>query len=88
MTLENLIQELKVLIIEASEKDFTPDQIDAQESLFGPDANMGLDSLDALQISMALQKKYGIRLSDSKETRRILSSVTSLAQYLLSVGKG
>ena len=55
----------------------------AEELLFGPDARLGLDSLDALQVSMALQKRYRVRLVDSKETRRILSCVGNLADHLL-----
>jgi acyl carrier protein len=77
-----LADELKRLIIAACGKDVAPADIDDDEPLFGPDARLELDSLDALQISMALQKKFGVRLSDSKETRRILASVTNLAEYL------
>jgi hypothetical protein len=47
-----------------------------------PEAPLQLDSLDALQVSMAIKKKYGLRLPDSKETRRILSSVANLAEHL------
>jgi acyl carrier protein len=43
-----------------------------------------LDSLDALQISMAIQKKYGVRMPDSKDTRRALVSLLALAEYLHS----
>ena len=77
-----LADELKRLIIAACGKDVVPTDIDDDEPLFGPNARLELDSLDALQISMALQKKFGVRLSDSKETRRILASVTNLAEYL------
>lgn len=77
-----LRRELKRLIIEACDRDVAPESIGDQEILFGPDAALGLDSLDALQISMALQKRYGLRLTDSKETRRLLSCVDNLAQHL------
>ena len=50
--------------------------------LFGPEAPLQLDSLDALQVSMAIKKVYGQRLPDSKETRRIMTSVGSLAEHL------
>ena len=77
-----LCLELKALIIEACDKDCAPESITDDEILFGPEAPLQLDSLDALQVSMAIKKKYGLRLPDSKETRRILSSVANLAEYL------
>ena len=73
---------LKTLIIEACDKDCEPSAISDDEVLFGPEAPLQLDSLDALQISMAIKKQYGLRLPDSKETRRILSSVANLADHL------
>ena len=77
-----LRRELKQLIIEACDKQVEPDSIGDEDLLFGPDAALGLDSLDALQISMALQKRYGLRLTDSKDTRRLLSCVAHLADHL------
>ncbi len=77
-----LILELKTLIVEACDKDRDPASITDDELLFGPEARLQLDSLDALQVSMAIKKKYGLRLPDSKETRRILSNVGNLAEHL------
>ena len=77
-----LCHELKALIIEACDKDCAPDEISDNELLFGPEAPLQLDSLDALQVSMSIKKKYGLRLPDSKETRRILSSVAKMAEHL------
>lgn len=74
--------ELKALIVEACDKDCDPASITDDELLFGPEAPLQLDSLDALQVSMAIKKKYGLRLPDSKETRRILSSIANLAEHL------
>ena len=73
---------LKALIVEACYKDCDPASITDDELLFGPEAPLQLDSLDALQVSMAIKKQYGLRLPDSKETRRILSSVANLAEHL------
>ena len=75
---------LKALIVEACDKDCDPASITNNELLFGPEAPLQLDSLDALQVSMAIKKQYGLRLPDSKETRRILSSVANLAEHLES----
>ena len=79
MTLKD---DLKQLIVDACDRDCDPATITDDEILFGPEAPLALDSLDALQLSMAIQKKYGLRLTDSKDTRRILASVGALAEHL------
>jgi len=78
-----LIAELTALILEATEKTLDGPPLAADEPIFGSDSRLALDSLDALQVSMALQKRYGVRLLDSKETRRILACVGNLADHLL-----
>jgi len=79
---DTLIADLTALILEATDK--TPAApLSPQEPIFGTGTRLALDSLDALQVSMALQKRYGVRLTDSKETRRILACVGNLADYLL-----
>lgn len=74
--------ELKALVLSAADKDEPQGGLADDEMLFGPESRLMLDSLDALQISMEIQKRYGIRLPDSKETRRALSSISHLAEYL------
>jgi acyl carrier protein len=74
--------ELKALILAAVEKEEPADGLRDDEPWFGSESRLGLDSLDALQISMAIQKKYGLRMPDSKETRRALVSLVALAEYL------
>lgn len=74
--------ELKALILAAVEKDEPADGLRDDEPWFGDGARLGLDSLDALQISMAIQKQYGVRMPDSKETRRALASLLALAEHL------
>lgn len=78
----DLRHELKQLIIDACGKNIDADSIGDDDILFGPDSALELDSLDALQISMAIQKRYRLRLTDSKETRRLLSCVANLATHL------
>jgi len=80
---ESLMAELTVLILDATEKTLEGTTLAADEPIFGPESRLKLDSLDALQVSMALLKRYGVRLTDSKETRRILSCVGNLADILL-----
>ncbi|MDR2207581.1 MAG: phosphopantetheine-binding protein [Azoarcus sp.] len=79
---------LKTLIVQTCDKDCDPASIGDDEVLFGENTRLALDSLDALQLSMALQKKFGIRLTDSKETRQIFASVAHLAAWLEKQGCG
>lgn len=75
-------EELKNLILEAAEKQEPPGGLGPDEALFGPEAALDLDSLDALQISMAIQQRYGVRMADSKETRRAMASLAHLAEHI------
>ncbi|WP_228277025.1 phosphopantetheine-binding protein [Aliarcobacter butzleri] len=81
--MSDLKYELKKLIIEECEKECDIDDIKDDEALFGPDSILGLDSMDALQISMAIHKKYGLKTTDSKELRKIMQSINSLEEYLI-----
>ena len=83
MTPAELIAELKAVVLEAAEKTAPEGGLTDDEALFGPDSRLALDSLDALQISMAIQERFGVRMTDSKETRRALSSIAHLAQHLI-----
>ena len=81
-SLTPLQEELKNLILEAADKQEPPEGLGADEPLFGEEASLDLDSLDALQISMAIQHRYGVRMTDSKETRRALASLARLAEHI------
>ena len=77
-----LEQEVKELIIEVLQlEDISPDDIDAQAPLFVD--GLGLDSIDALELGVAIQKRYGITLSaDAQETRSHFASVQALASMI------
>lgn len=77
-----LINTLKTLILEACDKDEPAGGLLPDEILFGPEARLALDSLDALQISVAIHKQLGVRIADSKDTRRAMTSLATLAEYL------
>ena len=84
MNIEQLKHDLKVMIIEECEKeDITPEEVRDDLELFSDEIGLELDSLDALQISMGLQKKYSIRLGDSKEFRRRVTTIQKLAEYII-----
>lgn len=82
--MSDLKYELKQLIIDECEKECTPEEIKNDEALFGPDSILELDSMDALQISMALHKKYGLKTTDSKKLKKIMLSINTLAEYIES----
>lgn len=75
-------EEVRDLLLEATDKDEPAGGLDRDEPLFGPESRLQLDSLDALQLSMAIQKRYGVRMPDSKETRRAMASLAHLAEHL------
>lgn len=80
--MENLVEELKQHIIEELNlEDTTPADIDAAAPLFG-DEGLGLDSIDALEITMLLEKYYNIKITDHKQAREIYSSINSIAEYI------
>lgn len=79
--------EIKQMIIDVLQlEDITPADIDSDAPLFG--AGLGLDSIDALELGVAIQKRYGITLSaKSEETRRHFASVRTLCSLIGSNGK-
>lgn len=82
-----LEQEVKLLIIDVLQlEDVTPDDIDPDAPLFVD--GLGLDSIDALEIGVALQKRYGITLpAEAQETRSYFASVRALAALIGSQRK-
>lgn len=82
--MRQLETEIKILIIEAAGlEEVTPEEIDAEAPLFVE--GLGLDSIDALEIGLALHKRYGVKLSaDSEDSRRHFANVRSLALLVSS----
>jgi acyl carrier protein len=87
MTTQQLEQDIKELIISSlALEDVTPADIDPAAPLFVD--GLGLDSIDALELGLALQKKYGITMSaDSDETRQHFRSVQALAAFVSAAPK-
>jgi acyl carrier protein len=76
------LEEVKTLLLQAVDATEPAGGLGLDEALFGPDSRLDLDSLDGLQLSVAIQKRYGIRMADSKDLRRALTSLTVLASYI------
>ncbi|MBQ6862320.1 MAG: acyl carrier protein [Alistipes sp.] len=81
--MEQLILELKEhLIEELNLEELTAEDIDAEAPLFGE--GLGLDSIDALEIILILEKYYGVRLANTAEAKPVFYSVKSLAEYVMA----
>jgi len=80
--MEILPEELKAKIIQSLDlQDITPAQIDNYAPLFGA-GGLELDSIDALELVVMLEKEYGIVIKDFEEGRPAFQTVTSLAAYV------
>lgn len=79
--MEELIEKIKAQIIKALNlEEMTPADIDSDAPLFGE--GLGLDSIDALELIVLMEKEYGIKLSSPAESKEILKSVRSMAEYV------
>jgi len=79
--MEELIEKLKVQIIEQLNlEDMEPEDIDADDPLFGN--GMGLDSIDALELIVLLEKEYGIKIQNPKDGQKIFFSIKSMAEFI------
>ena len=77
----DLVGELKKLIIETLRlEEITPGDIEDDGPLFGD--GLGLDSIDALELVVALEKTYGVVIPDSEVGKRVFRSVNTLAQFV------
>jgi len=79
---ENLKTKIKALIVENCDLDIGVADIDDEVPLFSSESTLELDSIDALQIAIAIQNTFGIAIRDSKEMRRVMRSVNSFADYI------
>jgi acyl carrier protein len=78
MDTTTLKQDIKRLMVENLMLQVTPEEIGDNQPLFGP-GSVGLDSVDALQLVVALDKAYGLKIADSEIARRTLFSVDTMA---------
>ncbi len=80
---KDLKHEIKELIMDTlSIQDVNPEDIDEEKPLFGGDNALTLDSVDALEIIMAIQRKYNVRIGDQNLARNIIRSINSIAEFI------
>jgi len=79
---EELIREVKQLIIQRLKlEEMTPEKMDTDAPLFGE--GLGLDSIDALELVLGLEKEYGAIVSDAEQGKRVFQSVRTIAQFIV-----
>lgn len=79
--MSELTQELKEKIIsQLNLEDISAEELQDNTPLFGD--GLGLDSIDALELIVMLDKSYGIKLADPKEGRKIFETIQTMADYI------
>ncbi len=80
---DNLEHELLALIIDLCNiEDILPENVPADAPLIGPESPLGLDSLDAVEVVVAVQKDYGVRIGGKSSSREVLQSIATLADFI------
>jgi acyl carrier protein len=80
MATQDLHREIKELIISSLRLERTPESIDDEAPLF--QSGLGLDSIDALELAVAIERKYRVTIPDEKVGKQAFSSVKALADYV------
>jgi acyl carrier protein len=79
--MEELIGKLKLEVIQQLNlEDIKPEDIDTDSPLFGE--GLGLDSIDALELIVLLEKNYGLKIEDPKDGKKIFYSIRTMAEYI------
>ena len=79
---DHLIEKIKHLIIQRLKLvEMTPEMIEAEAPLFGE--GLGLDSIDALELVLGLEKEFGVVIPDAEVGKRVFQSVRTMAQFVL-----
>ncbi|MEE4198159.1 MAG: phosphopantetheine-binding protein [Bacteroidales bacterium] len=79
--MEELILKIKEQVIEVLNlEDVEPDDIETDDPLFGD--GLGLDSIDALELIVLLEKQYGLKIEDPKDGKKIFYSIRTIAEYI------
>ncbi len=86
MSDENLRESIKEMMVENLMLRVSKEEISDDMALFGPDG-LGLDSIDALELVVSLEKKFGVTVPNSETAREALASVNSIHDYVVAQRK-
>ncbi len=75
-------RDIRLLMVENLMLQIGPEEIGDAQPLFGP-GSVGLDSVDALQLVVALDKAYGLKIADTETARQILQNVNAIADAIV-----
>ncbi len=81
-TTTTIKQDIRRLMVENLMLQISPEEIGDDQPLFGP-GSVGLDSVDALQLVVALDKTYGLKIANPEAARRILQNVNTIAAAVI-----
>src|SRR4051812_49728143 len=84
---DNLRESIKEMMVENLMLKVSKDEIADDLPLFGPDG-LGLDSIDALELVVSLEKRFGVSVPNSETARKALATVESIAEYVEAAGWG
>ncbi len=79
---QQLEQQLKNMIIECCGIPDPPEAFSSEAPLIGPESPLGLDSLDAVEVVVEVQKRYGVRIGGEEGSREVLQSIATLAEFV------
>ncbi len=80
---ENLREAIKEMMVENLMLKITKDEISDDRPLFGPEG-LGLDSIDALELVVSLEKRFGVSVPNSETAREALATVNSIHDYVVA----
>jgi acyl carrier protein len=81
ITMDELINKLrKEVIAQLNLEEMSPEDINPDSPLFGE--GLGLDSIDALELIVLLEKNYGIKIGDPKDGKKVFQSIRTMAEYI------
>lgn len=64
--------------------DIEPSDVNDDSPLFGPEGDLGLDSIDSVELLVLMEREYNIKITDPKEGRKVLTDVNTMAAYILA----
>jgi acyl carrier protein len=85
--MDEIVQRVRRLLATRLKLDKAVDGITDDTVLFGP-TGLGLDSIDALELVLGLEKEFGVVIEDRATAIKVLASITTIAEFIHSQGKG